>query len=269
MAKRKRIWNREKYHKYLSEGRGQGTASEYKPWIYIHDFSSNGIVSRVKGMTTGRIHHLLSNQELWYFYLLDWSEKTIDIREQFPLSDLEDAIKIADRLGIRYPYDRKSGFPYVLTTDFLITTEKGTVARSVKLAKDLDNPRVCEKLEIERQYWKNKGIEWRLVTENEISRVKARNIEWLFSGNTLEEIIYENEKRNQGMEYFLVLYEDVKIRFPDILMEVEQNFGLKDGAGICIFKELVRCRKILLEMEKPINLSEPRERDILWNRKSM
>lgn len=75
-----------------SEGRGQGTASEYKPWIYIHDFSSNGIVSRVKGMTIGRIHHLLSNQELWYFYLLDWSEKTIDIREQFPLSELEDAI---------------------------------------------------------------------------------------------------------------------------------------------------------------------------------
>ena len=81
MAKRKRIWNREKYHRYLLEGRGQGTASEYKPWIYIHDFSSNGIVSRVKGMTTGRIHHLLSNQELWYFYLLDWSEKAIDIRE--------------------------------------------------------------------------------------------------------------------------------------------------------------------------------------------
>lgn len=218
-------------------------------------------------MTTGRIHHLLSNQELWYFYLLDWSEKTIDIREQFPLSDY--AIKIADRLGIHYSYDRKSGFPYVLTTDFLITTEKGTVARSVKLAKDLDNPRVCEKLEIERQYWKNKGIEWRLVTENEISRVKARNIEWLFSGNPLEETIYEDEKRNQGMEYFLFLYEDVKIRFPDILMEVEQNFGLKDGTGICIFKELVRCRKILLEMEKPINLSEPRERDVLWNRKSV
>ena len=156
-------------------------------------------------MTTGRIHHLLSNQELWYFYLLDWSEKTIDIREQFPLSELKDAIKIADRLGIRYPYDRKSGFPYVLTTDFLITTGQGTVARSVKLAKDLDNPRVCEKLEIERQYWKNQGIEWRLVTENEISRVKARNIEWLFSGSPLEEIICEDGKKKPGHGILFVL----------------------------------------------------------------
>ncbi len=70
-------------------------------------------------------------------------------------------------------------------TDFLITTEQGIVVRSVKPAKALDNSRVCEKLEIERQYWKKQGIEWRLVTENEISRVKARNIEWLFSGNPL------------------------------------------------------------------------------------
>ena len=102
-------------------------------------------MSRVKGKTTGRIHHLLSNQELWYFYLLDWSEKAMDIREQFPLLELEEAIKIADSLGIRYPYDKKSGFPYVLTSDFLITTGQETIARSVKLAKDLDNPRVLEK----------------------------------------------------------------------------------------------------------------------------
>lgn len=193
----------------------------------------------------------------------------MDIREQFPLLELEEAIKIADSLGIRYPYDRKSGFPYVLTSDFLITTGQGTVARSVKLAKDLDNPRVCEKLEIERQYWKRKGIEWRLVTENQISRAKARNIEWLFSGSPLEELICGDEKRNQSMEYFLYLYGDEKIRFPDMLREVEQNFDLKAGTGICIFKALVIRRKIILEMEKSIDLSEPREKDGLWSRKSM
>ena len=193
----------------------------------------------------------------------------MDIREQFPLSELEEAIKIADSLGIRYPFDRKSGFPYVLTSDFLITTGQGTVARSVKLTKDLDNPRVCEKLEIERRYWKRKGIEWRLVTENQISRAKARNIEWLFSGSPLEELICGDETRNQSMEYFLYLYQDGKIRFPDMLSEVEQNFDLKAGTGICIFKALVIRRKIILEMEKPIDLSEPREKDGLWSRKSM
>lgn len=77
MAKRRCAWNQEQYHRYLKEGRGQGTKSAYKPWIVIHDFPSNGIVSRAYGNTTGRIHHLLSNMELSYFYLLDWSEKVI------------------------------------------------------------------------------------------------------------------------------------------------------------------------------------------------
>lgn len=80
MAKRTRIWNEAKYRKYLAEGRGQGELMEYKPWVQVQDFPSKGIVSRVKGRTTGRIHHLMSNLELRYFLLLDWSEKTMDIR---------------------------------------------------------------------------------------------------------------------------------------------------------------------------------------------
>lgn len=52
---------------------------DYEPWIRIYDFPFRGIVSRVKGRTTGRVHHFMSNLELEYFYLLDWSDKTIDM----------------------------------------------------------------------------------------------------------------------------------------------------------------------------------------------
>ena len=45
MAKRKRIWNQEKYESYLKSGRGQGEGSVYLPWISIHDFSSKGLSS--------------------------------------------------------------------------------------------------------------------------------------------------------------------------------------------------------------------------------
>ena len=96
MAKYKRVWNENQYRKYLAEGRGQGVLKNYKPWIQIQDFPSRGIVSRVKGRKTGRVHHLMSNLELEYFYLLDWSEKTQDIREQYPLEDLTMAISIAE-----------------------------------------------------------------------------------------------------------------------------------------------------------------------------
>lgn len=99
MAKRHRTWNEQKYRRYIKEGRGQGTLSAYKPWIMIHDFPSLGRVSRVFGNTMGRIHHLLSNMELSYFYILDWSDKVCDIREQYPLFNIAAVLEIADKAG--------------------------------------------------------------------------------------------------------------------------------------------------------------------------
>ena len=158
MAKHNRVWNESQYRRYLAEGRGQGTMENYKPWIQIQDFPSKGIVSRVKGRKTGRVHHLMSNLELWFFYLLEWSEITLDIREQYPLDDIAEAISVAEEAGIRYPYDNFSGFPYVMTSDFMITVNGGLTARAVKPTSELAKRRVREKLEIERRYWERRGI---------------------------------------------------------------------------------------------------------------
>lgn len=129
MVKRDRTWNEQKYRRYIKEGRCQGTLSAYKPWIMNRSFPSLSMVSRVLGNTTGRIHHLLSNMELSYFYILGWLDKLCDIREQYPL------LEIADKVGIRYFFDNLSGFPYVLTSDFLITTPNGEMVRSIKKKK--------------------------------------------------------------------------------------------------------------------------------------
>lgn len=61
--------------------------------------------------------------QIWNFPIFfDWSEKVLDIREQYPILEVDVVIEIADKAGILYPYDNVSGFPYVLTSDFLITT---------------------------------------------------------------------------------------------------------------------------------------------------
>ena len=85
MAKRLRSWNKNKFEQCLSIGKGLGEGSDYKPWITVQDFSSKGIVSRVYSHKTGRVHHFLSRNELYYFYILEWSDKVLDIREQYPL----------------------------------------------------------------------------------------------------------------------------------------------------------------------------------------
>ena len=106
-------------------------------------------------MKTRRVHHFLSQLELNYFYLLEWSEKVVDIREQYPLLPIEETVAIAQQCQIRHPVDPKTKNPIVMTTDFLIsqmiafTKEQ---ARTVKTAADLQSERTIEKLEIERQY---------------------------------------------------------------------------------------------------------------------
>ena len=83
---KKQYWNSEaKNRRWLKEGRGQGTGSDYQPWLTVRDVASEGRSHRIFGHLTQRTHHLLSDLELATFLLLQWRPTTIDIREQFPL----------------------------------------------------------------------------------------------------------------------------------------------------------------------------------------
>lgn len=164
----------------LKAGYGQGTGSQYRPWIEVMHLPSRGLVCRVGGLTTGRVHHLLSQMETRYWYALDFAPSVVDIREQFPLLPIEDTLRIAERLGYRHPRHPQTRRPIVMTTDFLVTIrlhgQEHDEARSVKPSSELGNRRVCEKLAIEHGYWQERGIDWGLVTEQELSPTLARNL---------------------------------------------------------------------------------------------
>jgi hypothetical protein len=254
MSKHHRVWNQSAHEKYLREGRGCGSGVAYSPWVQIQDFASHGVASRVKGRTTGRVHHLLSNNELAYFYILDWSDSVTDIREQYPLSDLECAVECAASAGIRYPRDNISGYPYVMTCDFMITTSTGLKARTVKMTSELRNPRVLEKLEIERRYWLSQGIDWKIVTENEISRQKAKNIEWLYTAIEFNVSSYEI-KAEQAKEYLLDLLRYGTFSIDCAALMTENEFLLPFGAGLQLFKQLVMDNRYALDISNPLNLT--------------
>ena len=239
MAKHRRRWNRSVYEKYISEGRGQGNLQEYKPWIRVQDFASRGIVSRIYSPKTSRIHHLLSNNELHYFYLLEWSEKVTDIREQFPLHDLETAMSKAAGAGIAYPTDKSSGFPYVMTCDFMLTTRSGLKARTIKQVSELSNPRVMEKLEIERRYWAHVGIDWKLVTDRDIDVPKARAIEWVRQVGSIDHICKDSAFLAEAAERF------AKNDSPlSAARSLDNDYLLPEGTGLLVLKQLIQAKQI-------------------------
>ena len=145
MAGQRYGFDEQKIERFHKEGRGKGRGAEYKPWLTIHDVPSRGRSHRLQGIKTGRVHHLLSDLECNFFYLLDWSEPVTDIRERFPL-EREATRRIAEGLGINHPIDVATRTPLVMTTDFLIDVVRDErltlMARTVKMSEDLDKPRV-------------------------------------------------------------------------------------------------------------------------------
>lgn len=96
--------------------RGQGTGKDYNPWIHIQEMSSKGTKEILNDWKTGRQVHLLSQNEVRWYYILRWNDDVLDIREQFPL-ELEKTLDIAEAMGVKHPKDRHTH----MTTDMLVT----------------------------------------------------------------------------------------------------------------------------------------------------
>jgi hypothetical protein len=179
---KKQYWNTEaKNARWIKEGRGRGSGKDYKPWFTVRDVPSEGRSHRIFGHITHRTHHLLSDLELASFLLLQWSNSTTDIREQFPL-DISVTKHLCEAAGIKHP--EHCGVPQFMSSDFLVNTSDPNnriFAIQVKASSALEDPRTIEKLEIERRYWLEKEIPWYLVTEKEIPIDVFRNLDWLYS----------------------------------------------------------------------------------------
>ncbi|MCY8235380.1 TnsA endonuclease N-terminal domain-containing protein [Priestia endophytica] len=201
MSKRKRT---SKIDKWIKEGRGSGIGSDYMPWLKIQYVSSLGRSTRLKGIKTNRLHEFLSDLKRNYFYLTEHSDFIVDIREQFPLLPLDETIVIADELGVKHPNDPKTDVPIVMTTDFLLTIDKGQgtfeVARTIKMKDELLKERVLEKFEIEREYWQRRDIDWGIVTKEEIPKTMARNISYIHDYHNIQDYDAFREMSAQHIE---------------------------------------------------------------------
>lgn len=181
MRSRRYGFNEKKIARFIREGRGQGTGKDYRPWLQVNDVSSLGREHRVYWCKTGREHHFLSDNEYRAFLIFAWSDEVVDIREQFPL-DRRETMKIASELGVRHPMDK--GIVLFPTTDLLVTVKNGKklclAAYAIKEEQDLSKKRVAELLEIERCYWSDRDVPWKILTNREVKTSATRNLEWIY-----------------------------------------------------------------------------------------
>lgn len=152
-------------------GMGTGEGAEYIPYITTSEFNSRGTKSVITDWKTGRQVHRLSQSEALWYYVLRWRDDIADIREQYPLDNIQTTM-IAEQLGFRHPGKKD----HVMTTDFLATKTDGSyTAYSVKPDKRLSE-RTLQLLCIEKIYWKNNDVPFQMLFKDEVNMILANNI---------------------------------------------------------------------------------------------
>lgn len=248
-----REWNVSTYKRFIKEGRGQGSGKDYKPWIHVHDISSRGRSTRIYSHTTQRVMHLLSDLQLFYYYLLEFDPIVVDIREQYPLLDLLDMNVTLDESLMKKVYHSKSGIPRIFTTSFVVTrkTDHSDVdyeARVIKTSTELKSKAVIDRMEIQRRFYDQKNIDFGVITEKEIPINLARNVGWYLSdydisGHQQLQVHYDLIRHD-----LLQLLLNKNTTFQQAFDYLERGYQLDTGLGLTMFKHLVATHQIKIDL---------------------
>lgn len=255
------------YQKKVKEGRGFGEGPTYKPWIQTNDFPSLGLSTGTYSHKTRRVMHLFSLGEKSFWILVEFSPYVIDIREQYPLLPYEEVVQIAVANKIAYP--KIANQEHIMTTDFLLTISKnGEIsyqAISFKYSKgrnndkksnSLENLRVLEKLEIERLFWKERNICWRIITERDISPIVTNNLYSFYEHYELDKSL--TQEKVQATSQWLtkeVAKADEALR--TITSRGDAFFGFREpGTTLSIAWHLMAHRKWIVDLHTPIDPSQ-------------
>lgn len=261
-------WTEAKHRRFLKEGRGSGQGVHYRPWYTVHDVPSRGRSSRITGMTIRRKHHLLSDLETFVFLEKDYAPETLDIREQFPL-DREETRSIADGLGIPHPRDPATGIDVVMTTDLVVDSIGfgGRIATQpifIKYAQDLDNIRTVAKFQLERAYWRNRGLSLLIRTEKESSKTRAEVIAWMSANHRLD------EERFPAPYYWssradLFVAALLRSRAPtfEVFEAHLRASGFLPGEALAVLRHVLSRRRVLMKLDQPFSQRDPLSRFVV------
>ncbi|CAH6803778.1 transposase [Vibrio chagasii] len=228
MGRGRKLESLKDYQRALKNRYGIGQGSEYKPWLRIQDVKSKGTRSLIYGRKSQRDHHMMSSIESEFFYLAEFSDSVIDIREQFPILPLNYTQKVASILGVEHPAHPQTKEPIIMTTDQLLTVSSlqgnSYHAVSVKPEDESDNLRVLEKIDIERVCWELLGVKFSYFTGNDLTKTQSRNLDWATSPFRENPVLFSNEQVDCALSIIRLgqcFIEDIHSRF--VSMSIASN----------------------------------------------
>lgn len=227
--------------------------------LKITTFSSLGRSSRIYSHKTKQIHHLLSDNQLRFFLLLEWSDKVIDIKSNVYMDNLQQYLgEEIEYLRLDKFMNKENGKIYDLYTSFLINVDKDThkedIAISIKNSSNLNTKTTIEKLEIERRYWRAKGIKFYIITDKEINKIEVDNINWCRE-TLIDKSIEDKNKLALELYNFIKMYKGEILN--DTLHLFDSINDIKTGTALFMFRYLIAIKKIEINMKEKLILDKP------------
>jgi hypothetical protein len=252
------------YANKIRQKRGEGRGKEYTPWYKVNEVSGSGKSTRVLGFKTGRTHHFLSDFEAGLFYIFDLNDNIEDIREQFPLKDIDLAKELAEEAGIKYPSNRNDEV-HVLTSDYCITyTDGREIMLTIKHLNDIDK-RQLERFEIERRYWKHNGVQWNIITEKEMpGKDELLNYKDIHSALRRFKRDNPSEKQFQEMVSSILKYYEKSSEMPltQFTSTIDSELNIKKGYALMLIKAFIAKGMIKTDLTEPLVTSKRKMKDL-------
>lgn len=249
-------------HNKIRKGRGMGSFDEYQPWVQKRDFGSAGNASTVQGIVIPRLHHVLSDLELIYLMMLERRPGVIDIREQWPILNIDQTLAICEEVGEHHRYEE--GAPVPFTLDFLVTFdvdgERRYEAKSVKSPVDAQKPKVRKRLLVESLWCQSKNLRWDLIrTDGFYSAGKTTLItanlsfmrEW-FSNRYQPE-----EKELRQFVAVFSRYYDQGLRLDEVMRRSVQALRVSEGHADNMLRYALWRRDIKVSLSEKIGYDRP------------
>ncbi|WP_298150329.1 TnsA endonuclease N-terminal domain-containing protein [Flavobacterium sp.] len=242
---------------------------QYEPLIKVWSGPKGTRRHFFKGMKTNLNHHFLSDGEKRLGLVKEAQPETVSFYEQFPLYDIELCIRLSVEMGIKYPVD-EDGEAYLLSTDLLcneVDFETGEIIKVARTYKPIASfltetkhpvsiTRTLQKLELERLYYKTKGIPFYIETDLNISKTHAENLVWARkSAEYRHEFVHHAEKFTYEFINLAITQPDAHII--ELIERTVRKLGISFSDGMALFQWGIWSQLIPADLEKPLHVFEP------------
>lgn len=214
------------------------TSGKHIPYLTVRDVNKIGRRHWIHCPRQGRDVHLLSDGEIRAYKILLWQPNVISVEEQYAL-DIDETLDIATGANIIHPRDWKTFLGHVMTTDFVVTIriDSGStkcIAYTFKYWNQLFEhqedgsvkqikARTWQKFAIEREYWRVRGVEYRVITELDTTKPCAWNIEYFELAHDL--VASSDELKEFGQAFIETWTENPRHELQDHFKAVQKLIG--------------------------------------------